>query len=102
MQVIIILGSPESGPTDQIEPARVARIESNEADPILSALQMITPSNRDEGQPSRSKFMQSGLPRATLPEQIIANCYVPLRGLEPPRVEVSAPRADEVKYIMRL
>ena len=62
---------------------------------------MIPPSDRDEGQPRRSKFMQSGLPRPTFPERIITNCYVPLRGSEPPRVEVSAPGADEVKYIMR-
>ena len=48
-----------------------------------------------------SKFMRSGLPRPTLPKRIITNCYVPPRGLEPPRVEVSTPGADEVKYIMR-
>ena len=58
---------------------------------------MIPPSDRDEGQPSRSKFMRSGLPRPTLPERIITNCYVPPCGPEPPRVEVSAPGVDEVK-----
>ena len=45
--------------------------------------------------------MRSGLPRPPLPERIITNSYAPLRGPEPPRVEVSAPRADEVKFIMR-
>ena len=35
-----------------------------------------------------------------LPERIITNCYAPPRGPEPPRVEVSTPGADEVKYIM--
>ena len=45
--------------------------------------------------------MRSGLPRPTLPDQIITDCYAPLRGLEPLRVEVSAPGADEVKHIMR-
>ena len=62
---------------------------------------MIPPSDRDEGQPSKSKFMRSGLPRPTLPERIITNCYVPSRGPEPPRVEVSTPGADEVKHILR-
>ena len=38
VQAIIIPGSPESGPTDQTESARVARIESKEADPVPSAL----------------------------------------------------------------
>ena len=45
--------------------------------------------------------MWSGLPRPTFPEKIITNCYAPPRGSEPPRVEVSAPGADEVKRIMR-
>ena len=36
-----------------------------------------------------------------MPERVITNCYAPPRGLEPPRVEVSVPGADEVKYIMR-
>ena len=101
MQAIIIPGSPESRPRDQTEPTGVARIESKEADPVPSALQVIPPSDWDEGQPSRSKFMRSRLPRPTLPERIITNCYVPPRGQEPPRVEVSTPGVDEVKYIMR-
>ena len=101
VQAIIIPGSPESGPTDQTEPAGVAQLESKKADPVLSALQVIPLSDRDEGQPSRSKFMRSRLPKPTLPEWIITNCYVPSRGPEPPRVEVSTPGVDEVKYIMR-
>ena len=102
MQAIIIPGSPESGPIDQTEPAGVARIESKEADPVPSALQVIPPFDRDEGQPSRSKFIGFGLPRPTLPEQIITNYYVPLCGPDPPRLKVSVPGADEVKYIMSL
>ena len=45
--------------------------------------------------------MQSGLLRPTLLDRIITNCYAPLRGPDPPRVEVSAPGEDEVKHIMR-
>ena len=101
VQAIIIPGSPESGPIDQTKPARVARTESKEADPIPSPFQVIPPSDWAEGQLSRSKFMRFGLPRLTLPERIITNCYVPPRGPEPPRVEVSAPGADEVKHILR-
>ena len=101
MQAIIIPGSPELGPTDEMEPTGVSWIESKEANPVPSALQVIPPSNRDEGQPRRSKFMWFGMLRPTLPKRIITNCYVPPRGSEPPRVEVSAPRADKVKYILR-
>ena len=100
-QAIVIPSSPESGPTDQTDPVRVARLESKEVDPISSALQVIPHSDQDEDQPSRSKFMRSGLPRATLPERIITNCYAPPCGSESPRVEVSTPEADKVKYIMR-
>ena len=35
-----------------------------------------------------------------MPERIITNCFVPPLGLVPPRVEVSAPGEDEVKYIL--
>ena len=100
MQAIIIPGSPKSGPIDQTESAGVARIESKEADPISSALQIIPPFDRVEGQPSRLKFMRSEMPKPTLPDWIITDCYAPPRGSERPRVEVSAPGADEVKHIM--
>ena len=45
--------------------------------------------------------MRSGLPRAPLPERIITNSYAPSRRPEPLRGEVSAPGAEEVKFIMR-
>ena len=99
MQAIVIPSSPELGATDQTEPAGMARTESKEVDPVPSALQVIHPS--DEGQPGRSKFMRSGLPRPPLHERIITNSYAPPRGLEPPRVKVSALGTDEVKFIMR-
>ena len=100
-QAIIILASPESGPIDQTEQRRVARSESNEDDPAPSALQVIPPSDQAKGQPSRSKYMRSGLPRPILPDRIITDNYLPPRGPKPPRVEVPAPRAEEVKRILR-
>ena len=101
MQAIIILGSPELGPSDQMEPMGVTRVESKEADPVLSVLQEIPSRDRAEGQPSRSKFMRSALSRPTLLDNIITNRYLPTREPEPPRLEVSVPRADEVKHILR-
>ena len=80
VQVIIIPSSLESRPTDQTESAGVARIESKEADPVPSALQVTPPSDRAKGQPSRSKFMRSGQPRPTLPDRIITDCYAPPHG----------------------
>ena len=67
VQAIIIPGSPESGPAYEMESAGVAQIESMDADLVPSALQVIPPSDLDEGQPSRSKFTWSGLPRPTFP-----------------------------------
>ena len=57
MQAIVIPGSPKPGATNQTEPAGMTQIESKEANPVPSALQVIHPSN--EGRPSRSKFMRS-------------------------------------------
>ena len=45
--------------------------------------------------------MQSGLPRPKQPDQVITNNYLPPRGSEPPRVEISAPKEEEVKKILR-
>ena len=45
--------------------------------------------------------MRSGLPRPHRSNQVITHSYLPLRGPEPPRVEVSVPRAEEVKDILR-
>ena len=45
--------------------------------------------------------MRSGLPRPPLPERIITNSYASSREPKPPKVEVTALGADEVKYILR-
>ena len=45
--------------------------------------------------------MLSELARPPLLERIITNSYAPPCWPEPPRVEVSVPGVDEVKYIMR-
>ena len=44
--------------------------------------------------------MRSDLPRPKRPNQVITNNYLPPRGLEPPRVEISAPGEEEVKKIL--
>ena len=92
-RAIIIPCSPELGP--------IGRSESNEDDLAPSALQVIPPSGRAEEQPNRSKYMRSRLPRPHRSDQVITDSYLPLRGPEPPRVEVSAPGAEEVKDILR-
>ena len=96
-QTIIIPCSPELGPTGQTEPGKAARSDLKEDDPARSALQVIPPA---EEQPSRSKYMRSGLPRPHRPDQVIIDNYLPPRGPEPSRVVVSAPGAEEVKDIL--
>ena len=44
--------------------------------------------------------MRSGLPKPHRPDQVKTNKYLPPRGPEPQRVEVSAPGAEEVKDIL--
>ena len=98
MQAIVIPASPEPGLVDQAKPAGVARTESQETDPASSTLQVIHPS--DEGRPGKSKFMRSELPRPLFLERIITNFYAPSREPKPPKVEITPPEADEVKFIL--
>ena len=100
-QAIIIPFSPELRPTGRMKPGGAGRSESNEDDPAPTALQVIPPSYQAEEQPSRSEYMWSGLPRPHRPDQVITHSYLPPRGPEPPRVEVSALGAEEVKDILR-
>ena len=100
-QAIIIPCSPELGLISRTEPSGASRSESNENDPDPSALQVIPPSDRAEEQPSRSKYMQSGLPKPHRPDQVITDSYLPPGGPKPLRVEVSALEAEEVKDILR-
>ena len=100
-QAIIIPCSLELGPTTRMEQDRVYRSESKEDGPAPAALQVIPPSDQAKEQPSRSKYMRSRLPRPHRSDQVITNNYLPPRGPEPSRVEVSAPGAEEVKDILR-
>ena len=72
-----------------------------EGDPAPRALQGIPPSGRGEEPPSKSEFMRSGLPRPKRSDQVITYNCLPPRGLEPSRVEILAPREEEVKDILR-
>ena len=98
---ITIPGSPELEPTIELKSEGADRSYSNEGDLAPQALQVILPSSQDEGPQNRSEFMRSGLPRPKRPDQVITNNYLPPRGPEPPRIEISAPREEEVKKIMR-
>ena len=99
-QAIIIPYSPELGPTGQMEPDGAGRSELNEDRSTPTALQVIPPSDQAKDQPSKSKYMRSGLPRPPWLDQVITDDYLPLRGQKPSRVEVSAPGAEEVKDIL--
>ena len=45
--------------------------------------------------------MRSGLPKPKRPDQVITHNYIPPRGPEPPRIEISAPGEEEVRKILR-
>ena len=99
-RAITIPGSPELGPTIGPESGGTGRSDSNEGDLAPRALQVILPSDKGEEPQSRSEYMWSSLPRPKWPDQVITNNYLPPRGSEPPRVEISAPREEEVKKIL--
>ena len=98
---ITIPGSPELGPPGREKPDEAGRSESNEGDPAPQALQVILPSDRGEEPPRKSKHMHSRLPKPSCPDQVITHNYLPPRGPEPPRVEISALGEEEVKDILR-
>ena len=100
-QAIIIPFSPKLDPTGGAELDGADRSELNEGDPAPRALQVIPPLDRGEEQPSRSKYMRSGVPRPYRPDQVITQNYLPPRGPEPSKVEVSALGVEEVKDILR-
>ena len=58
-QEIIIPCSPEPGPIGLTELDGADQSESNEDDPVPSALQVILPSDRAEEQPSPLKYMRT-------------------------------------------
>ena len=100
-RAITIPGSPELGPTSESEPNGAGQPESIVGDPAPRPLQVILPSDQGEKRPSKSKFTRSGLPRPTRPVEVLTLNYLPPRGPEPPRVEISAPRVEEAKDILR-
>ena len=100
-RAITIPRSPELGPTIGLESDGAGRSDSNEGDPTLLALQVILPSDQGEEPQSRSEYMRFGLPRSKRPDQVITHNYIPPRGPEPPRIEISAPGEEEVKKILR-
>ena len=100
-QAFIIPCPPELEPTDGAELDGAGQSKLNEGDPTPRALQVIPPLDRGEEQPSKSKYMRSGLPRPHRLEQVITYNYLPPAGPEPPRVEVSAPGVEKVNDILR-
>ena len=99
-QAITIPSSPDLEPTIGPELDGTGRSGSNKGDLAPQALQVILASGQGEEPQNRSEFMWSGLPRPKRSDQVITNNYVPPRGSEPPRVEISALR-EEVKKILR-
>ena len=97
-RAITIPGSLELEPSIGLEQDQS---ESNEDDPAPRALQIIPPSYPGEGSQSRSEFMRSGLPKPKQPDHVITHNYIPPRGSEPPRAEISAPGEEEVRKILR-
>ena len=96
-RAITIPGSPELGPMGESKPVGVGQPKLNIDDPAPRALQVILPPDQGEELPSKLKFTRSGLPKPTCPVKVLTLNYLPPRGPEPPRVEISAPGVEEVK-----
>ena len=101
MQAIIISSSPETGSNDRLDIGDDTLGESGEAAPTLPTLQLIPHPIQVGSRPGRSEFTCTRLKRPSLPDRILTNSYLPARGPAPLKEEVSVPRLEDVKYIVR-
>ena len=100
MQAILIPGSLEMGSSDQPGPEDVALGEPGEVTPIPPALQVIHPPDWAESQLDMPKLARIGCRRSLLPDRILLNSYLPLRGPAFVMEEVIVPGPKYIKHII--
>ena len=88
LQVIIILGSPETGSYDRLDIGDDALGELGEAAPTPPTLQMISHLVQVGSRSGRSEFTRTGLKRPSFPDWIVTNSYLLACGPAPPKEEV--------------
>ena len=78
MQAIVISGSPEMGSNDQPKLENATLVESREASPTSTAIQVIHLPEQAPGRPKRPLYTRAERSRPRLPGLLLLNSYHPL------------------------
>ena len=100
VQVIVILSSPEMGSNDQPSLENATLVESGEASPTPTMIQVIHPPEQAPGKLERPLHTQTERSRLRLLDRLLVNSYHPPRGQAPPMKEVLAPRPEGAQEII--
>ena len=87
---IVISGSPKMGSNDQSNLENATMIESGEASPPPTTIQVIHPSKQAPSRPERPLRIRTERIRPSLPDQLLLNSYHPPWGRAPLMEEVSS------------
>ena len=98
--MIVILGSPNMGSSDQPGPEDVGLGESREVTSIPPALQVIHPPDRAEIQSDVLKLARTGCRRPLISDRILLDSYLPPRNPAFAMKEVTVPRPEDIKHII--
>ena len=92
VQAIVISGSPKMDLNDQPDLENATLMESGEAIPPSTAIQVIHPPKRAPDRLERPLHTRTQRSRPRLPDRLLLNSYHPLQGPAPPMEVVLAPR----------
>ena len=102
VQAIVILGSLDMSMNDQPTTGDVSMEEPREASPVPATLQVVHPPEEATGWLDRAKYTRTGYRKPLVPDHMLVNSYLPLRGLAPPMEEVTVPRPEGAQEIVNL
>ena len=91
VQPIVILGSLKMGSNDQLDLENTTLVESGEASPTPTAIQVIHPPEQAPGRPERPLHTRTERSRPRLSDRLLLNLYHPPRSPAPPMKEVLTP-----------
>ena len=100
VQAIVISSSPEMGSNNQQDLENATLVESREASPTPTVIQVIHPPEQAPSRPERPLYTLAEHSRPRLPDQLILNSYHPSRSPAPPMEEVLAPGPEGAKEII--
>ena len=100
VKAIVISSSPEMSVDVQPAMGNFTLEESREGSLVPAALQVVHPPEQATGQVDRAKYTWASRRKPLLPDRMLVNSYLPLRGPTPPMEEVTVPRSEGAQEIV--